>query len=341
MRVLITGGAGYLGRGILRRVTRNTEDYSGPHKLTDIYGWDVTVYSRDETKQDQCRQHYPQANYVLGDVRDLPRLTSAMQGHDAVIHAGAMKYIPDAELNAAECVSVNIDGTRNVITAAKAASVKTVVGISTDKAVQPVNIYGASKMVMERLFADEARMQALTHARVAAMYRPLAPSFACVRYGNVVGSTGSVLPLFARQYAETGKVKITDPQMTRFWMGVDEAIDLVCLAMERASNGGVVVPFTRAMTLLDAARAATANDVEVEIIGVRPGEKAHEMLMHFEESVRVRSIDGPDGKPLAWELMRPGSQAGEREPFTMASHSPNWLMSVVDMRQLLADAETV
>lgn len=339
MRVLITGGAGYLGRGMLRRALYpppGGKDLGWP----DLGNWQITVYSRDETKQDECRQRYPGANYVLGDVRDTERLTAAMQGQQLVIHAAAMKYIPDAELNAGECVGVNIDGTQSVIAAAKAAGVSRVVGISTDKACGPVNVYGATKMIMERLFADEARLTAMAEARVASAYRPLGPVFSCVRYGNVIGSTGSVLPMFARQYAETGKVKITDPHMTRFWMGVDEAIDLVVAAAHYAQPGSVLVPFARAMKLIDAARAATTDDVEVEIIGTRPGEKAHELLIHHEESVRVVPLQ-TDGKAQCWELLRPGSPHNGEAAMTLSSAQPNRLMSVIEMRGLINDAAEV
>ncbi|GAG09201.1 unnamed protein product, partial [marine sediment metagenome] len=198
-KVLVTGGAGFLGRGILRRVERGGLD------------WEITVYSRDETKQDECRRRYPFARHVLGDVKDADRLRVAMMGHDVVIHAAAMKYIPEAEVNASECVSVNVGGTQAMMRAADAAAVHRVVGISTDKAVQPVNVYGCSKMAMERLFADTAQFEG-------------GPDFVCVRYGNVVGSTGSVIPLFRRQVEELGRVRITNPDMTRFWMSVDEAI---------------------------------------------------------------------------------------------------------------------
>lgn len=332
MRVLITGGAGYLGRGILRRVCFPPP---GGAQLgwPDLSDWEVTCFSRDETKQDECHRRYPNAHYVLGDVRDLSRLTNVMYGHDWVIHTAALKYVPEAELNAAECVSVNVDGSRNVIEAAKAAGIKQVVGISTDKACQPVNIYGASKMVMERLFADEALLQERAG-------RDDGPGFKCVRYGNVIGSTGSVIPLFARQYAETGRVRITNPHMTRFWMPVDEAIDLIVLALERAHPGSVVVPFTRAMRIEDVARAATVDDVPMDIIGERPGEKAHELLVHHEESVRVIPLLVA-GKEVAWELRRPGSTPNGREAFTLASHAPNRLMSVVDMRGYIKDAATI
>ncbi len=312
MKVLITGGAGFLGRGILRRIH---------HVGASHLDWEATIYSRDETKQDECARRYPSARYIIGDVKDIDRLTVAMMGHDAVIHAAALKYIPQAELNATECVNVNVLGAYNVLRAARAAAIDRVVGISSDKAVQPVNVYGCTKMLMERLFADTWAFNDPT-------------VFSCVRYGNVIGSTGSVIPLFQRQYAETGKVKITNPHMTRFWMSVDEAIDLIQLALEQASPGSVIVPMAQAMSIEDVAKAATKEDVEMEIIGERPGEKNDEMLIHYEESVRVNMHQDH------YELLPPGNRVGEK-PFTLSSSVPNRFMSIETMREMIANAQEV
>jgi len=312
VKVLVTGGAGFLGRGILRRQARGDLD------------WEITVYSRDETKQELCRRRYPSARYVLGDVQNTERLGVSMTGHDVVIHAAALKYIPEAELNAAECIGVNLNGSESVVRAARWAGVKQVVGISTDKACQPVNVYGATKMVMERLFAESS----------GTIWDGKQLAFTCVRYGNVVGSTGSVIPLFQQQLVDLGRVRVTNPAMTRFWLGIDEAIDLVLLALTKAQPGSVVVPLARAMTVLDVARAATLDDVEVEVIGQRPGEKEHELLLHYEESVRAR-------KHKDWfELLPPGAKGGA-DAFTIASHSPHRRMSVTEMRWLIADAAEV
>lgn len=309
MKVLVTGGNGFLGRGILRRIAQGDLD------------WEITCYARDEAKLDACRRRYPEARYVIGDVKDIDLLTAAMMGHDAVVHAAALKRIPEAEINATECINVNVLGAYNVVKAARAAGIARVVGISSDKAVQPVNIYGCSKMAMERLFADTSQFADPTN-------------FSCVRYGNVVGSTGSVIPLFQRQYKETGKVKITNPHMTRFWMSVDEAIDLIQLALEKATPGSVIVPMAQAMSISDVAKAATREDVEIEIIGERPGEKHDEMLIHYEESVRVRL------RRDHYELLPPGNRVGEKS-FTLSSSYPNIYMTVEKMRELIADAEEV
>jgi UDP-N-acetylglucosamine 4,6-dehydratase len=308
-KCLITGGAGFLGRAILRRVEQK--------KLN----WDITVFSRDEMKQDVCRQRYPDARYVLGDVRDMERLYLAMVGQDIVIHAAAMKYIPHAELNAAECVAVNVDGTRNVIRAAREAKVSQVIGVSTDKAVQPVNVYGMTKAIMERMFAEAGA---------------LGTQYNCVRYGNVIGSTGSAIPMFRRQLKELGKILITNPNMTRFWMSADEAVGLINIALLKARPGAIVVPPVRAMRIGDVALAAV-GECEVEVIGDRPGEKLHEELIHFQESVRVVR----HGSPMFFELLPPGNTIEGVEPFTLASHTPNFWLEIKEMRKLIEDAEAI
>lgn len=310
LNVLITGGAGFWGRGVLRQVHAGKLD------------WRVTVYSRDETKQDECRRRYPQARYVLGDIRDLDRLTATAVGHDAIVHAGAMKYIPEAEMNAQECLQVNVWGSQNVVRAALAAGVTRVVGISTDKAVQPVNVYGCSKMAMERLFAEASRMDGSTW-------------FTCVRYGNVVGSTGSVIPLFQRQYKDTGRVQLTDPNMTRFWMGIDQAIELVQLALQSQRPGSIYIPTVWAMRMSEVVLAAV-GEVPVDIIGLRPGEKRHESLVHYEESVRV--IRHGD----CMELVPPGT-VGDMTAgaFTLSSQNPHHWMSAEKMKELIEDARNI
>lgn len=299
LRVFVTGGAGFLGRGILRRIERGGWD------------WRVTCYSRDETKQDECRRRYPGARYVLGDVCDTERLAAAMSGHDVVIHAAAVKYIPEAELNPAECMRVNVGGAQSVITAARRAGVGTVVGISTDKAVRPVNAYGMTKALTERLFAEAA-------------YRSGAsgPRFQTVRYGNVVASTGSVIPLFQRQMREDGYVTVTDPAMTRFWMPVDDAVDTILYAMDPCRlPGSVTIPRPQAMNLGNLAVCIAGG--AVKITGPRPGEKQHEELMHASEPMRMLM-----GAGAAYYELVPRAFAGVMEsvaftaPETCASHTP-------------------
>lgn len=291
-KILITGGAGFLGRGIMRQAK--------------LDGWDAqfTVYSRDEEKQVLCKQRFPDARFVLGDICDTERLSLAMLGHDYVIHAAALKYIPEGEFNAAECVRVNIDGARSVILAARASRVRRVVGISTDKAAQPVNIYGMTKAVMERLFAEAADQTDTV--------------FTACRYGNVIGSTGSVVPVMLRQLAAEGKVKVTDPYMTRFWMDVRDAVDVIVYAAQ-AQPGLVMIPSPYSSTMHMLAHAViddqectwVASNPErepchpkIEYTHMRPGEKLHEELISIYEWSRVRPYGG-----VRYVLLPPGNEA--------------------------------
>lgn len=268
-RILITGGSGFLGRGIMRYWSDN------------IY----TVLSRDEFKQDLAKQkQHPNhmTKWVLGDVLDYDRLAYTMRANDIelVIHAAAIKYIPEAEKNVDEAVRVNVDGSRNVIKAAIAAGVKRVVGISTDKAVQPVNVYGMTKALMERLFIE------------ANEYSPSQTVFTLTRYGNVVGSTGSVIPLFQRQAASMRAITITDPKMTRYWQSAEESVELIKLAAV-ADAGDIIVPDGRAMDLQQLAATIGGPACLVDVIGARPGEKQHETLIGKHEGYRTMKKWGP------------------------------------------------
>lgn len=275
-KILITGGAGFLGRGIMRQAARE--------------GWDAkfTIFSRDELKQSLCRQKYPGATYILGDVVNVDRLALAMTGHDIVIHAAALKFIPEGEFNANECVRVNIDGARSVVDAARMAGVNRVVGISTDKAAQPINIYGMTKAVMERLFAEAANSGGVT--------------FTTCRYGNVIGSTGSVVPVMMEQWKKERTLYITNPQMTRFWMPVRSAVDTIEQAL-LAPPGTTVVCNPLSASMLDVATAILlaleeptyrvdigGGDSRLKIVGHRPGEKMHEDLVSSYEMYRAESI---------------------------------------------------
>ncbi len=293
-KVLITGGAGFLGRGIIGRAHRE--------------GWpcSFTVLSRDEEKQSILQHRYPDVRCILGDVRDSDRLDLAFVGHDVVIHAGAVKFIPEAEYNVDECIAVNVQGSRNVARAAINAGVKTVIGISTDKAVLPVNSYGMTKALMERLYAQ---LDGKTGTR-----------FKVTRYGNVIGSTGSVIPLFLQQKEERGKVLVTNEHMTRFWLTIDQAIDLVLRAYEEESIGAVIVPRCGAMRIVDLARLI-ADGSPIEFIGSRPGEKLHERLVDYTEAVRC--VDEGD----CYLLYPPTSKVkGGGEPWTYTSENPaHWV----------------
>jgi len=262
LKVLVTGGTGSFGQAFVRRLLESQRDCT------------VRVYSRDELKQYDMAGAFaqdPRLRFCIGDVRDRDRLIRAMHGVDLVVHAAALKHVPICEFNPAEAVKTNIQGSQNVIDAAIEAGVRRTVALSTDKAVNPVNLYGATKLCAEKLFV---------HGNVYAGSRDI--RFACVRYGNVMGSRGSVIPLFKRQ-AESGVLTITDRRMTRFWLSLSEAVDLVLHAVEEMRGGEIFVPKIPSMRVVDLARAI-APDATIEEVGMRPGEKLHEVLLTAEES---------------------------------------------------------
>lgn len=302
MKVFITGGSGFLGRALMH--------YWGDDEVA------FTVYSRDEYKQDLCKRNYSSARYILGDVRDIDRMSLAMAGHDLVIHAAAIKYIPEAEANVNECIAVNVEGSSCVLRAARAAGVDRVVGISTDKAVQPVNTYGASKMLMERLFDEAARYGQYT---------------TLVRYGNVVGSTGSVIPKFKRQFKEDGTITITDPGMTRFWISAEDAVDLVKMAWVN-EPGTITVPRAGAMEMGPLAHLIAGNSFKV--VGARPGEKFSEDMIHPYES--VRTIVGKNN----YIVMPVGTCAFNNE-FKISSDHPDFWINDDQMKRYIELAEAL
>ncbi len=266
--ILITGGTGSFGKKFTEIMLR---DYH-PQKLI--------IFSRDELKQHEMRLagfDHPSLRYFIGDVRDVDRLRRAVNGVDIVIHAAALKQVPACEYNPIEAVMTNVIGARNVIDAALDKGVKKVVALSTDKAVNPINLYGATKLVAEKLFVQ------------ANAYSGEGPTrFGCVRYGNVVGSRGSVIPLFLRQ-RENGKITITDRRMTRFWITLEQGVRLVIRAVEQMQGGEVFVPKIPSMRITDLAEAV-APGCEIETIGIRPGEKLHEVLISRDESRQVLKL---------------------------------------------------
>ncbi len=258
--VLITGGTGSFGKKFVQIVL---EQYK-PRKLI--------ILSRDELKQFEMSQRwsvnkYPCIRYFLGDVRDRERLMRAFSGVDYVIHAAALKQVPAAEYNPTECIKTNINGAINVIDAALYNNVKKVVALSTDKACNPVNLYGATKLCSDKLFA------------AANVYRGTErkPIFSIVRYGNVLGSRGSVVPFF-KEKATTGVLPITDPRMTRFWITLDQAVHFVIHTMDFTRGGEIFIPRIPSMKITDLA-TAIAPDCKQEVVGIRPGEKLHEIMI--------------------------------------------------------------
>jgi len=267
--ILVTGGTGSFGKKFIEVVLR---DYS-PSK--------IIVFSRDELKQYEMRQKgfdHPNLRYFLGDIRDFPRLRRAFEGVDYVIHAAALKQVPACEYNPMEAVKTNVLGSSNVIDAALDAKVERVVALSTDKAVNPINLYGATKLAAEKMFIQSNAYAGGRSTR-----------FSCVRYGNVVGSRGSVVPVFLRQESQ-GVITITDERMTRFWISLEQGVRFVIRCLQEMHGGEVFVPKIPSMKVIDLAKVI-APEAEIEIIGIRPGEKIHEVLISEDEARTVVELD--------------------------------------------------
>jgi len=260
--VLVTGGTGSFGKKFVEIM------------LKDFKPKKIIIYSRDELKQYEMQASgfdHPSMRYFIGDVRDRDRLQRAMQGVNVVVHAAALKQVPACEYNPMEAVKTNIMGTSNVVEAALDADVKKVMALSTDKAVNPVNLYGATKLAGEKLTVQSNAYAAGSATR-----------FSCVRYGNVVGSRGSVVPVFLKQ-RESGKVTITDDRMTRFWLSLEQGVRFVVSCIEQMEGGEVFVPRIPSMKVIDLAKAIAPN-AKVDVIGIRPGEKLHEVLISEDEA---------------------------------------------------------
>ena len=270
---------------------------------------------------------HPSLRYFIGDVRDQRRLFRAMHGVDIVVHAAALKQVPACEYNPIEAILTNIMGGRNVIEAALDAGVGRVMALSTDKAVNPINLYGATKLAAEKLFVQSNAYAAGTGTR-----------FACVRYGNVFGSRGSVVPVFLRQ-RETGSLTITDERMTRFWLTIEQGVRFTIACIERMQGGEVFVPKIPSMKVVDLAKAI-APEAEIEVIGIRPGEKLHEVLISEDEARHTLDLEDffvvePPASPwfgLGWR------DRGKPLPEGFSYRSDNnqhWL-SVEEIRSMVA-----
>lgn len=255
----MTGGAGTLGRAIIRR---SIED--GEKNL-------FTVYSRDPLKQHKLKKEFPDVTAVVGDILDFESLKMAMAGHDVVIHAAAMKHIPEAELYPTTCFDINVIGSLNVVRAAIEVGVKKVVGVSTDKVCHPVNAYGATKFMMERLFQEHALSE----------YGE-GTDFLLVRYGNVLASNGSVVQVWEQMLKDDGKITATDPDMTRFWLTQDDAAEIIKDALAHGNSGEIVIPNLSSLSM-SRMKEYLYPDAEIEYVGMRPGEKRHECLITEEE----------------------------------------------------------
>ncbi len=263
--ILITGGTGSFGKAFVHTVLSRYPDVKR-----------LVIYSRDELKQFEMQQllppsKYPQLRYFIGDIRDQARLTRALEGIDIVVHAAALKQVPTAEYNPFECIKTNVLGAQNLIEACLDTKVQRVVALSTDKAAAPINLYGATKLCSDKLFVAGNNIKGSRDLR-----------FSVVRYGNVMGSRGSVIPFFAEKRA-TGVLPITDPQMTRFNISLQEGVDMVLWSIEHAWGGEILVPKIPSYRITDVA-SAVAPEAEQKVVGIRPGEKIHEEMITASDS---------------------------------------------------------
>ncbi len=260
--ILITGGTGSFGKKFVEIM------------LQDYHPKRLVIFSRDELKQHDMRASgfdHPSLRYFIGDVRDAVRLQRALAGVTVVVHAAALKQVPACEYNPFEAIQTNIMGGRNVIDAAIDQGVKRILALSTDKAVNPINLYGATKLCAEKMFVQANAYAGAQETR-----------FSCARYGNVVGSRGSVIPVFMEQ-RKRGRITITDPRMTRFWLTLEQGVRLVVRCIEQMHGGEIFVPKIPSMRIIDLAETI-APDCAVECIGIRPGEKLHEVLVSEDEA---------------------------------------------------------
>ena len=314
---LVTGGTGSFGRKFIEIM------------LKDHHPARLVVFSRDELKQHEMREagfDDPTLRYFIGDVRDRRRLFRAMQGIDLVVHAAALKQVTACEYNPIEAIMTNIMGGRNVVEAAIDAAVDTVMALSTDKAVNPINLYGATKLAAEKLFIQ-------SNAYAGAV----GTKFSCVRYGNVVGSRGSVVPVFERQKA-SGRITITDERMTRFWLSLEQGVRFTIRCIERMHGGEVFVPKIPSMKIVDLA-GVIAPDVEIEYIGIRPGEKLHEVLISEDEARHTLELNDMFvvEPPGALWFGRAWRDEGKSLPegFRYASNTNDDWLSIEGIREIL------
>lgn len=264
-KILITGGTGSLGQALTNRLLKSKVDT-------------IRIFSRNESKQVEMQSKFEddRLRFLIGDIRDLPRLSRALENIDIVFHAAALKHVPKVEYNPFEAIKTNVIGSQNVIDACLAENVDLAIAVGTDKAVSPLNTYGATKLLMEKLFVNVSNYASPEKHKT---------KFIALRYGNVLGSSGSVIPMFIKQIKEKKKVTITDPHMTRFSITMDEALDFILKAAEYGQGSEIFVPKIRAYTIFDIKKALTEilGDYGEEIVGIRPGEKLHEALINNEE----------------------------------------------------------
>jgi UDP-N-acetylglucosamine 4,6-dehydratase len=315
--VLVTGGTGSFGTTFVDVALRLLQ----PRRLI--------VFSRDELKQSEMAKRFshPSLRFFVGDVRDRDRLQRAMHGVDIVIHAAALKQVPACEYNPFEAVKTNVVGANNVIEAAIDQGVERVMALSTDKAVNPVNIYGATKLCAEKLFVQGNSYAGGLKTRMAV-----------VRYGNVVGSRGSVIPIFLEQ-RDNGQLTITDERMTRFWLTLEQGVRFVIGCIERMQGGEIFVPRIPSMRIVDLARAI-APSASLRTIGVRAGEKLHEVLISADEARQAVELDGmyvvePVSPP--WAYATPDGAKRLADGFAYTSYTNTEWFSAADLRRMVGE----
>jgi UDP-N-acetylglucosamine 4,6-dehydratase len=316
--VLVTGGTGSFGKAFISRALETLD----PRRLI--------IFSRDELKQYEGRQLFgddPRLRWFLGDIRDRDRLHRALHGVDYVIHAAALKQVDTAEYNPFEYVQTNVDGSQNVIEACIDAGVKKVVALSTDKASSPINLYGATKLVADKLFVSANHYAAAYETR-----------FSIVRYGNVMGSRGSVIPFFKKLAEDGESLPITDMRMTRFWISLSQAVQFVIDSFDQMQGGELYVPRIPSTKVVDLAKAV-APDAPMHEIGLRPGEKLHEEMISAEEGRRaLRLGDRYVLQPTiaTWGYKPPEHGESMPEGFSYRSDNNDLWLSIDDMRDLIA-----
>ena len=317
--LLITGGTGSFGKKCTETILKKYK----PKRLI--------IFSRDELKQFEMAQifssnKYPCMRYFIGDVRDKERLKRAFHGVDIVIHAAALKQVPAAEYNPFEAVKTNILGAQNIIEVAIDQGVKKVIALSTDKAANPINLYGATKLCSDKLFIAGNSYVGEDHT-----------IFSVVRYGNVVGSRGSVIPFFLKQ-KETGVLSITDPRMTRFWITLEQGVDFVLDCLERMVGGELFVPKIPSMNIMDLAKAI-APECQTEVVGIRPGEKLHEVMVPIDSARRTLEFENyyiiqPDFKFWGTRFHNNGGKQVP-EDFEYNSGTNPWWLTIDELREMI------
>jgi UDP-N-acetylglucosamine 4,6-dehydratase len=319
--ILITGGTGSFGK---KAVATILERYK-PRRLI--------IFSRDELKQFEMAQLFPMEKYgciryFIGDVRDKERLYRAFQGIDYVIHAAALKQVPAAEYNPFEAVKTNILGAQNIIDTAIDQKVKKIIALSTDKAANPINLYGATKLCSDKLFIAGNSYVGRDQT-----------TFSVVRYGNVAGSRGSAIPFFLK-HKEKGYLPITDPRMTRFWITLEQGVEFVLWCMDNMVGGELFVPKIPSMSIMDLAQTI-APECETRIIGIRPGEKIHELMIPRDEARRTLEFENhyviqPEFK--FWSR-RSSESRGTQVPDDFEYNSDNnpWRLTIEEMRKIIKD----